>query len=131
MILRSSGSSVQRQPAGVDAVDEEHLVDHAVEPAGFAMNHRGVLGNGRGIDAITGQELAIADDRRQWRAKLVTDRRQEPALGLIQPLQFGVRLLLRGQGGLDRELGLFELGDVPQIDQVTGNPRIRAVDRRS
>src|SRR4051812_14595331 len=88
------------QAAGVNAVDEEHFVDHTVEATGFAMNDRRVFGNGRGINTIAGQELAVTNNRSQWRAKLVADCRQESAFGLVEPLQFGGRLLFRGPGGL-------------------------------
>ena len=69
--------------------------------------------------------IAVSGVRNSW---LIVDRK--PALGLIQPLQLGIRLLLRGQGGLDRQLGLFELGDIPQIDEVAGDRADPPVDRR-
>ena len=47
--------AVEGQAAGVGPIEQEHAVDHAVEPTCFAVNDGGVRGDGGRVAGVGGQ----------------------------------------------------------------------------
>ena len=108
---------VQRQPAGLDAVQVEHVVDHAVETVGVLVDVAGVaLGLVEG-HVLVADHLAETRDADQRGAELMAHQRDELALQPVEALQ--ARQVRRG-GLVRRMLGVDVLVHDEEVIDAPG-----------